>query len=95
MLFDRFSAGVAHSFTGTAEDRDRLLSFNNLFIGDMIQHSFELLTLITSFGTRFICSFDGRSKTGMLKVKMSDIMQTLYTNEKETPLLEFYCFSLL
>lgn len=30
---ERFSAGVAHSFTGTAEDRDRLLSFNNLFIG--------------------------------------------------------------
>ncbi|KAL1822563.1 hypothetical protein DCAR_0310382 [Daucus carota subsp. sativus] len=30
---ERFSAGVAHSFTGTAEDRDKLLSFNNLFIG--------------------------------------------------------------
>ncbi|XP_073005088.1 uncharacterized protein [Typha latifolia] len=29
----RFSAGVAHSFTGSAEDRDRLLSFNNIFIG--------------------------------------------------------------
>ncbi|MQM19305.1 hypothetical protein Taro_052306 [Colocasia esculenta] len=30
---NRFSTGVAHSFTGTAEDRDRLLSFDNLFIG--------------------------------------------------------------
>lgn len=29
----RFCSGVAHSFTGSAEDRDRLLSFNNLFIG--------------------------------------------------------------
>ncbi|XP_010907352.1 uncharacterized protein [Elaeis guineensis] len=29
----RFSAGVAHSFTGSAEDRDKLLSFDNLFIG--------------------------------------------------------------
>nr|DAD28978.1 TPA_asm: hypothetical protein HUJ06_030446 [Nelumbo nucifera] len=30
---ERFSAGVAHSFTGSAEDRDKLLSFNDLFIG--------------------------------------------------------------
>uniref|UniRef100_A0A5B7BI20 Putative deoxyribonuclease TATDN1 isoform X1 n=1 Tax=Davidia involucrata TaxID=16924 RepID=A0A5B7BI20_DAVIN len=30
---DRFSAGVAHSFTGSADDRDKLLSFRNLFIG--------------------------------------------------------------
>ncbi|KAL2464076.1 TatD related DNase [Forsythia ovata] len=29
----RFCSGVAHSFTGSAEDRDRLLSFSNLFIG--------------------------------------------------------------
>ncbi|KAG1368353.1 putative deoxyribonuclease TATDN1 [Cocos nucifera] len=29
----RFSAGVSHSFTGSAEDRDKLLSFDNLFIG--------------------------------------------------------------
>lgn len=29
----RFRAGVAHSFTGSAEDRDRLLLFSNLFIG--------------------------------------------------------------
>ncbi|XP_039139474.1 putative deoxyribonuclease TATDN1 [Dioscorea cayenensis subsp. rotundata] len=29
----RFCAGVAHSFTGSAEDRDRLLLFDNLFIG--------------------------------------------------------------
>lgn len=33
-LLDRFISGVAHSFTGSAEDRDRLLSFENLFIGD-------------------------------------------------------------
>ncbi|RWW69860.1 hypothetical protein BHE74_00022496 [Ensete ventricosum] len=33
-LLDRFVSGVAHSFTGSAEDRDRLLSFENLFIGD-------------------------------------------------------------
>lgn len=30
---DRFGGGVAHSFTGSAEDRNKLLSFNNLFIG--------------------------------------------------------------
>ncbi|CAL9153159.1 uncharacterized protein LOC103993977 [Musa acuminata AAA Group] len=30
---ERFISGVAHSFTGSAEDRDRLLSFENLFIG--------------------------------------------------------------
>lgn len=29
----RFFAGVAHSFTGSAEDRDKLLSFSNLYIG--------------------------------------------------------------
>lgn len=29
----RLSAGVAHSFTGSAEDRDKLLSLDNLFIG--------------------------------------------------------------
>ncbi|KAK9153367.1 hypothetical protein Sjap_000847 [Stephania japonica] len=30
---DKFSSGVAHSFTGSAEDRDKLLSFSNLYIG--------------------------------------------------------------
>lgn len=30
---DRFVAGVAHSFTGSAVDCDRLLSFSNVFIG--------------------------------------------------------------
>ncbi|RVW73017.1 putative deoxyribonuclease TATDN1 [Vitis vinifera] len=30
---DRFGGGVAHSFTGSAEDCNKLLSFNNLFIG--------------------------------------------------------------
>ncbi|XP_008241072.1 PREDICTED: putative deoxyribonuclease TATDN1 [Prunus mume] len=29
----RFSAGVAHSFTGSAEDRDKLLSISNIYIG--------------------------------------------------------------
>lgn len=29
----RFISGVAHSFTGCAEDRDQLLKFDNLFIG--------------------------------------------------------------
>ncbi|KAK4419446.1 putative deoxyribonuclease TATDN1 [Sesamum alatum] len=29
----RFCSGVAHSFTGSAQDRDRLLSFSNLYIG--------------------------------------------------------------
>ncbi|PHT44798.1 hypothetical protein CQW23_13956, partial [Capsicum baccatum] len=29
---DRFVAGVAHSFTGCAEDSDKLLSFSNVFI---------------------------------------------------------------
>ncbi|XP_074264546.1 uncharacterized protein LOC141587029 [Silene latifolia] len=28
-----FVAGVAHSFTGSAEDRDKLLSFSNLYLG--------------------------------------------------------------
>ncbi|XP_075502194.1 uncharacterized protein LOC142540139 isoform X1 [Primulina tabacum] len=28
-----FCSGVAHSFTGSAEDRDQLLSFDNLFLG--------------------------------------------------------------
>ncbi|XP_074581861.1 uncharacterized protein LOC141838320 [Curcuma longa] len=30
---ERFIAGVAHSFTGSAEERDKLLAFENLFIG--------------------------------------------------------------
>ncbi|CAI9097584.1 OLC1v1034050C1 [Oldenlandia corymbosa var. corymbosa] len=30
---ERFSGGVAHSFTGSAEDRDKLLLFPNMFIG--------------------------------------------------------------
>ncbi|KAL5720660.1 hypothetical protein ACHQM5_013306 [Ranunculus cassubicifolius] len=30
---DKFVGGVAHSFTGSREDRDKLLSFSNLFIG--------------------------------------------------------------
>ncbi|KAK1562496.1 hypothetical protein Q3G72_012815 [Acer saccharum] len=30
---DRFSAGVTHSFTDSAEDRDKLLSFSNMYIG--------------------------------------------------------------
>ncbi|XP_050228135.1 uncharacterized protein LOC126677517 [Mercurialis annua] len=30
---DRFSAGVAHSFTGSAEDRDKLLLLKNMYIG--------------------------------------------------------------
>ncbi|KAL3755534.1 hypothetical protein ACJRO7_002567 [Eucalyptus globulus] len=30
---DSFTAGVAHSFTGSAEDRDKLLSFSNIYLG--------------------------------------------------------------
>ncbi|KAG8648735.1 hypothetical protein MANES_08G034500v8 [Manihot esculenta] len=30
---DKFSAGVTHSFTGNTEDCDKLLSFNNMYIG--------------------------------------------------------------
>ncbi|XP_021892423.1 putative deoxyribonuclease TATDN1 isoform X2 [Carica papaya] len=30
---DRFGAGVTHSFTGSTEDREKLLSFHNLYIG--------------------------------------------------------------
>lgn len=30
---DKITAGIAHSFTGSAEDRDKLLLFNHLFIG--------------------------------------------------------------
>jgi hypothetical protein len=29
----RFPGGVTHSFTGTAEERDKLLSFEKMFIG--------------------------------------------------------------
>ncbi|PHT44815.1 hypothetical protein CQW23_13973 [Capsicum baccatum] len=32
---DRFVAGVAHSFTGCAEDSDKLLSFSNVFVGEI------------------------------------------------------------
>lgn len=34
-LFHRFSAGVVHSFTDSAEDRDKLLTFNNIYIGEV------------------------------------------------------------
>lgn len=34
---DRFSAGVVHSFTGSAEDCDKVLSFSNLFIGKSLR----------------------------------------------------------
>lgn len=47
-LFGRFPGGVTHSFTDSAEDRDRLLSFEKMFIGkislpsnknlDVLQH---------------------------------------------------------
>ncbi|KAL5545693.1 hypothetical protein UlMin_005380 [Ulmus minor] len=30
---DRFTGGVTHSFTDSAEDRDKLLSFKNMYIG--------------------------------------------------------------
>ncbi|KAM6547768.1 hypothetical protein CsatB_019444 [Cannabis sativa] len=30
---DRFTSGVTHSFTDSAEDRDKLLSFKNMYIG--------------------------------------------------------------
>lgn len=33
LFFCRFTAGVTHSFTDTAEDRDKLLSFKNMYIG--------------------------------------------------------------
>lgn len=36
LLFHRFSAGVAHSFTGSAEDRDKLLSISNMYIGENV-----------------------------------------------------------
>ncbi|TYI10689.1 hypothetical protein ES332_A09G158800v1 [Gossypium tomentosum] len=29
----KFTGGVSHSFTGSAEDRDKLLSFHNMYIG--------------------------------------------------------------
>lgn len=49
-LFNRFSAGVAHSFTGSAEDRDKLLSFDNLFIGDHFKLYICALHIRTTFG---------------------------------------------
>lgn len=39
----RFCAGVVHSFTDSAEDRDKLLSFSNLYIGHC--HVLILLSL--------------------------------------------------
>ncbi|KAM3376268.1 hypothetical protein P3S68_014983 [Capsicum galapagoense] len=33
VVLNRFVAGVAHSFTGCAEDSDKLLSFSNVFVG--------------------------------------------------------------
>ncbi|KAH9674283.1 TatD related DNase [Citrus sinensis] len=30
---DRFTGGVTHSFTGSAENRDKLLTFSNMYIG--------------------------------------------------------------
>ncbi|XP_052880779.1 uncharacterized protein LOC108465621, partial [Gossypium arboreum] len=30
---NKFTSGVTHSFTGSAEDRDKLLSFHNMYIG--------------------------------------------------------------
>jgi Tat protein secretion system quality control protein TatD with DNase activity len=33
---NRFTGGVAHSFTGSAEDCDRLLAFDSMFIGNML-----------------------------------------------------------
>ncbi|CAL1372240.1 unnamed protein product [Linum trigynum] len=30
---DRFTGGVTHSFTGSTEDRDKLLAFRNMYIG--------------------------------------------------------------
>lgn len=32
----RFTAGVVHSFTGTAEERDQLLAVPNLYIGNSL-----------------------------------------------------------
>lgn len=35
-ILNRFTGGVAHSFTGSAEDRDRLLAFDSMFIGNVL-----------------------------------------------------------
>lgn len=50
----RFFAGVAHSFTGSAEDRDKLLSFSNLYIGKYPSYPRKLLH------ASIICSLDFR-----------------------------------
>lgn len=34
VLVHRFTGGVAHSFTGSAEDCDKLLTFSNMYIGE-------------------------------------------------------------
>lgn len=46
-LFHRFSAGVVHSFTDSAEDRDKLLTFNNIYIGESLYVTSSMLS--TSF----------------------------------------------
>lgn len=46
-MSDRFSAGVVHSFTGSAEDCNKVLSFSNLFIGEPFVHCNFNLELIS------------------------------------------------
>lgn len=36
LLFYRFFGGVTHSFTDSAEDRDKLLNFSNMYIGEYL-----------------------------------------------------------
>lgn len=46
LLVYRFSAGVTHSFTDSAEDRDKLLTFSNMYIGeDLAVHLFLFVKL--------------------------------------------------
>jgi hypothetical protein len=45
-LFGRFPGGVTHSFTDSAEDRDRLLSFEKMFIGKISSPSNKNLHLL-------------------------------------------------
>jgi hypothetical protein len=45
LWFGRFNGGVTRSFTGSAEDCKKLLSFNNLYRGDSFRFLLPLILL--------------------------------------------------
>jgi Tat protein secretion system quality control protein TatD with DNase activity len=43
----RFHAGVVHSFTGTAKERDQLLAFPNIYIGEHILFTLQFMEALS------------------------------------------------